>query len=73
MFQSLGGVAVIADNTWAAFKGRKALKVEWNDSSNASFESEAYKKQLGGHREPVAEGRSGTWATWTPSSPRAAR
>jgi len=46
MFQSLGGVAVIADNTWAAFKGRKALKVEWNDGPNASFESEAYKKQL---------------------------
>ena len=46
MFQSLGGVAVIADNTWAAFKGRKALKVEWNDGANASFESEAFKKQL---------------------------
>jgi isoquinoline 1-oxidoreductase beta subunit len=46
MFQSLGGVAVIADNTWAAFKGRKALKVEWNDGANASFESEAYKAQL---------------------------
>jgi isoquinoline 1-oxidoreductase beta subunit len=46
MFQPLGGVAVIADNTWAAFKGRKALKIEWTDSPNASFESEAYKKQL---------------------------
>ncbi len=46
MFQPLGGVAVIADNTWAAFKGRKALKIEWNDGPNASFESEAYKKQL---------------------------
>jgi len=47
MFQSLGGVAVIADNTWAAFKGRKALKIEWNEpANNAGFESEAYKKQL---------------------------
>jgi len=47
MFQSLGGVAVIADNTWAAFKGRKALKIEWNEpATNAGFESEAYKKQL---------------------------
>jgi isoquinoline 1-oxidoreductase beta subunit len=26
------GVAVIADNTWAAMQGRKALKVEWDDS-----------------------------------------
>ena len=24
------GVAVIADNTWAAMKGRKALKIEWD-------------------------------------------
>src|SRR6185369_2044586 len=28
-FQALGGVAVIADNTWSAMKGRAALKVEW--------------------------------------------
>ena len=35
MFQSLGGVAVVADNTWAALKGRRALKVEWNDGANA--------------------------------------
>ncbi|HEY3147943.1 MAG TPA: xanthine dehydrogenase family protein molybdopterin-binding subunit [Dongiaceae bacterium] len=27
------GVAVLADNTWAAMKGRDALKVEWDDSA----------------------------------------
>lgn len=26
------GIAVVAENTWAAMKGREALKVEWDDS-----------------------------------------
>ena len=45
-FQPLGGVAVIADNTWSAFKGRKQLKVEWDNGANASYTSADYKKQL---------------------------
>jgi isoquinoline 1-oxidoreductase beta subunit len=45
-FQPLGGVAVIADNTWAAFKGRKNLKIEWDNGGNASYNSADYKKQL---------------------------
>ncbi|MBN8973839.1 MAG: xanthine dehydrogenase family protein molybdopterin-binding subunit, partial [Rhizobiales bacterium] len=45
-FQPLGGVAVIARNTGAAIKGREALKVEWDDGANASYDSVAYRKQL---------------------------
>ena len=45
-FQPLGGVAVIADNTWSAFKGRKQLKIEWDNGANASYNSDAYKKEL---------------------------
>jgi hypothetical protein len=45
-FQPLGGVAVIADNTWAAFKGRNQLKVEWENGSHASYTSGEYEKQL---------------------------
>jgi isoquinoline 1-oxidoreductase beta subunit len=45
-FQPLGGVAVIANNTWAAFQGRKSLQIEWDNGPNASYESEQYKKQL---------------------------
>ncbi len=45
-FQPLGGVAVIADNTWAAFQGRKKLKITWDPSQNASYTSSEYKKQL---------------------------
>jgi isoquinoline 1-oxidoreductase beta subunit len=45
-FQPLGGVAVIADNTWAAFQGRKKLNVAWDNGANASYNSDAYKKEL---------------------------
>ena len=45
-FQALGGVAVIADSTWAAMQGRQQLKVEWDPGENASYDSEAYKKSL---------------------------
>ncbi len=46
LFQPLGGVAVIADNSWAAMQGRKRLVIEWVDGPHATFESEAFKKQL---------------------------
>lgn len=45
-FQPLGGVAVVASNTWAAIKGREALKIEWDDGPNASYDSIAYRKEL---------------------------
>ena len=45
-FQPLGGVAVIADNTWAAMQGRRKLKVDWDLGPNASLDSAAYKKTL---------------------------
>ncbi len=45
-FQPLGGVAVLADNTWAAFQGRKKLKIEWEHGPNSVFSSEPYRKQL---------------------------
>jgi isoquinoline 1-oxidoreductase subunit beta len=45
-FKALGGVAVIANNSWAAMQGRKKLKVEWSASGNDQYDSVAYKKQL---------------------------
>jgi isoquinoline 1-oxidoreductase beta subunit len=45
-FQPLGGVAVIADNTWAAFKGRKSLKVEWESSPHSVYNSASFRKTL---------------------------
>jgi len=46
LFQPLGGVAVVANNTWAAMQGRKKLKIDWNDGPHASFESDAFKQQM---------------------------
>jgi isoquinoline 1-oxidoreductase subunit beta len=45
-FNPLGGVAVIARNTWAAMQGRKALKITWDDGPNASYDSAAYRATL---------------------------
>jgi isoquinoline 1-oxidoreductase beta subunit len=45
-FQPLGGVAVVADHTWAALQGRKALVVEWEDGPNASYDSDVYRQSL---------------------------
>jgi isoquinoline 1-oxidoreductase beta subunit len=45
-FQPLGGVAVIADNTWSAFRGRDALKIDWDNGAHAVYNSPDYKKQL---------------------------
>jgi isoquinoline 1-oxidoreductase subunit beta len=33
------GVAVVADTTWAAFKGRDALEITWNEGAGASESS----------------------------------
>jgi isoquinoline 1-oxidoreductase subunit beta len=46
LFQALGGVAVLADNTWAAMQGRKHLKVEWETSPHGVFSSGPYRKEL---------------------------
>ncbi len=45
-FAPLGGVAVIAKNTWAALKGRDALKIVWDDGPNKSYDSKAYRTML---------------------------
>lgn len=42
----LGGVAVVANNTWSAIKGREALVLEWEDGPHASYDSEAFKATL---------------------------
>jgi isoquinoline 1-oxidoreductase subunit beta len=40
VFQISDGVAVVADNTWTAMQGRKALDVEWDEGPSANVSSE---------------------------------
>jgi isoquinoline 1-oxidoreductase beta subunit len=46
MFKPWGGVAVLAENTWAAMKGRDALAVSWDLGPNSSYNSAEYRKTL---------------------------
>ncbi len=45
-FGALGGIAVIASDTWAAFKGKEALKIEWDSGDNEIYDSEKYMTQI---------------------------
>jgi isoquinoline 1-oxidoreductase beta subunit len=40
------GVAVVADNTWAAIEARKVLDAKWEDGANANLNSEAVRRHL---------------------------
>ncbi|MDJ0977180.1 MAG: molybdopterin-dependent oxidoreductase [Erythrobacter sp.] len=46
LFQPMGGVAVIAKDTWAAIQGRNALKLGWRDGPNAAYDSDAFGEAL---------------------------
>ncbi|MCJ8319482.1 MAG: molybdopterin-dependent oxidoreductase [Colwellia sp.] len=45
-FGSIGGIAVVADNSWTAQQAVKKLKVEWNLGENAVYNTKEYKQQL---------------------------
>jgi isoquinoline 1-oxidoreductase beta subunit len=41
-FKPLGGVVVVAENTWSALKGRDAVTVTWDKGKNANYSSASY-------------------------------
>ena len=45
-FNPLGGIAVVATNTWSAQRGREALKIEWDLGENGQYNSEKYREEL---------------------------
>lgn len=40
------GIAVVADTTWAALRGRDALELRWNEGPHANFDSWAASRML---------------------------
>ncbi len=45
-FGSLGGVAVVANNSWSAQQGVEKLKVEWDRGEHGSYNTSEYMKML---------------------------
>lgn len=63
-FLPLGGVAVVANSTWAALLGREALQILWDDGPNAGYESAGYRTSLeAAVRQPGRAGRTNGNAT----------
>lgn len=46
LFKPLGGVAVVATDTWAAIQGRNQLNITWEDGPNAVYDSDTYRADL---------------------------
>lgn len=46
LFKPLGGVAVVAENTWSALEGRKALEVSWEKGVNADYDSRKFNEEM---------------------------
>jgi len=44
VFRISTGIAVVADNTWTAMEGRRALEVKWDDGPNASVSTDSIRK-----------------------------
>jgi len=58
VIQISSGLAVVADNTWAAMQGRRALDVKWDEGPNANASSESISKLFADQMaKPGAEAR----------------
>jgi isoquinoline 1-oxidoreductase subunit beta len=62
------GVAVVADCTWAAMKGREALHVEWDRGPNADFDSDRFLKHM---KDALAQPQDGYFVRGDGDAPKA--
>lgn len=54
-YGSIGGVAVVADNTWTAQQALKKLNIEWDLGENVVYDTVAYRQKLVKNVENPAE------------------
>ncbi len=59
VLKTSSGVAVVADNTWAAIKGREALKVNWNMGPNTGVSTATLLQDLRDAVQPHQDMPSG--------------
>jgi isoquinoline 1-oxidoreductase subunit beta len=64
------GVAVVATGTWAAFQGRRALKVQWDESASKDLNSEPL---LARYRAQAAQPGTPFTKPTTPAAPAAVK
>lgn len=64
------GIAVVAETTWAALKGRQVLNIRWNEGSNANLDSAAIARMLDDRKSgpAVADRNDGDVAKALPSA-----
>jgi isoquinoline 1-oxidoreductase beta subunit len=46
MFNSIGGIAVVANNTWTAKKAAALLEITWDASKHDGYDSAGYRKMM---------------------------
>ena len=64
------GVAVVATGTWAALQGRRALKIQWDESTSKDLDSEAL---LASYRAQAAQPGTPFTKPTTSAAPAAAK
>jgi len=70
--QVSNGVAVIADSTWSAMQGRKALDIKWDEGSNANQSTRGLITRMFTElvnqqpKKPPAKKANAGWRRWRP-------
>ena len=56
VIQINSGIAVVADSTWAALQGRRALQITWDEGQNADLSSDSVRQDLAERVPSPSEG-----------------